>query len=60
MTETAELLRQISTEKLSCPVPVKLQPRLARYVREKGGSTFVRSVLINSLEREIYGRTTNE
>jgi len=45
-------LKNVAHEKATVPVTVKLQPTLAEYVRKKGGSTFIRQVLLEKLAEE--------
>jgi hypothetical protein len=45
-----EVLKQIQFEKLTAPLPVKVWPSLANYVRQHGGSQLIRAALLAYLE----------
>jgi len=45
-----EVLKRIQFEKLTAPLPVKLWPSLANYVRQHGGSQLIRTALLAYLE----------
>ena len=47
-----EVLARIRYEKLTVPVPVKLWPSVAEYVKQKGGSSFIRTLILDSLTTE--------
>ena len=47
-----EVTRRIQAEKITELVPVKLWPSLATYVREHGGSTFIRELIIKQIEAQ--------
>ena len=47
-----EVLARIRYEKLTVPVPVKLWPSLAEYVKQRGGSSFVRTLILDKLTTE--------
>jgi hypothetical protein len=42
-------------EKIIDTVPVKLWPSLARYVREHGGSSFIRQAVLSYLTEQASG-----
>jgi len=48
-------LKNVAHEKATVPVTAKLQPTLAEYVRKKGGSTFIRQVLLEKFAEETEG-----
>lgn len=49
-----ELLAHMHVYKKVEPVTVKLPFNLALYVREQGGSTYIRECIVEKLERELY------
>ena len=52
-----EVLANIRYEKLTVPVPVKLWPSLAIYVKQKGGSAWIRTLILDSLTTEATAST---
>lgn len=52
--ELLELLHNIKAYKITEPVTGKFQLPLAKYIREHGGSTFIRQAVMEKLEREAY------
>ncbi|MCJ7425118.1 hypothetical protein MUP01_12760 [Candidatus Bathyarchaeota archaeon] len=50
-----EVLKQIQFEKLTAPLPVKLWPSLANYVRQHGGSQLIRTALLAYLHHNTEG-----
>ncbi len=51
-----EILQAVSVEKPTVPVTVKLQPSLAEYVRENGGSAFIRVCLLDWIQLIANGK----
>jgi len=51
-----EVLQAVTMEKPTVPVTVKLQPSLAEYVRQHGGSAFIRICLLDWIQLIANGK----